>query len=166
MSSWETFARERAARAVLFGASFVLLALLVTACGSSNESAGLSQASGGQAMSSGNEIAQLNELERPVVRELKLAFIDLSKGRDAGAAERLERAADGGGRLLDWLETHREFAEANGGSVECVDESVHELREQVERIGERLRDDRASQADNRELRIRLGEVVNCINTSD
>jgi hypothetical protein len=166
MASWETRARRRAAKAVFCGGALLLPLLVVTACGSAKESSALGTGPGRHAMDGQDGVAQLSALERPLVRELKLAFVDLSRSRDERAAERLERAADVGGRLFDWVDSHRDFAEANAGSIDCIEESVHELHERVEQTGERLREERASEADRRELRIRLAEVVNCINTSD
>jgi hypothetical protein len=121
---------------------------------------------GDAAASISADVVRLQELERPVVRHLKLGFTALREGRQAEAAEELERASGGSGEVLEWLDRHEDFAHANEDAVGCLEESLPELNERAERSIPQLRNESVTAADHRQLRIGIAEAVNCIQASD
>lgn len=146
---------RRAAAAVALIAAVAPL----SACGSSttesDAAASVSAAAG-----------ELQQLERPVVRHLKVGFTALMDGRQAEAADELERAGGDGRAVLEWLDRHEDFAHANEDAVGCLEESLPELDERAERLIPQLQEGSVTAADHRQLRIRIAEAVNCIQASD
>jgi hypothetical protein len=121
---------------------------------------------GDAAASISADVVRLQELERPVVRHLKLGFTALTDGRQAQAAEELARAIGGGRAVLEWLDRHEDFSHANEDAVGCLEESLPELDEHAERFIPQLQTESVTTADHRQLRIRIAEAVNCIQASD
>jgi hypothetical protein len=150
---WKTF------RCAIAGVALITAAAALSACDSS-------ATQGDAAASISADVGQLQQLERPVVRHLKLGFTALRDGRQAEAAEELERASGGGGAVLEWLDRHEVFAHANEDAVGCLEESLPELDERAERLIPQLRKESVTAADHRQLRIRIAEAVNCIQASD
>ena len=112
------------------------------------------------------QAAQLRVLERPAVRSIKLAFIALTLRRDVRAAAQLERAADRSEAVLSWVDHHRSYAHANSASLDCLAESLGELRERAEEFAPALRDRALGADERRELKRALAESANCIQASD
>jgi hypothetical protein len=109
---------------------------------------------------------ELQALERPTVREIKLTFIALVRRRDGQAAESLERTAEDAHNVLEWVDDHRSFASANEPTVECLEESLGELRERAEEMAPALRDRSLEAGERIELRRALAEAANCIQAGD
>jgi len=109
---------------------------------------------------------ELRALERPTVREIKLTFIALMLRHDGRAAERLERAAEDGHTVLEWVDDHRSFASANEPTVDCLEESLGALRERAEQMAPALRDRSLEAGERIELRRALAEAANCIQAGD
>lgn len=135
---------------------------------------GLVLAAAGSGCSGGNDRAdaetavpgqgtQLRSLERPVVRHLKLAFIALSRHRNAVAADELEAGVRSGRRVTAWLDGHEAYVDANRDTVECAEHAVPELGELAERETRELRDGAPA---SRRLRVQITEVVTCLQASD
>jgi hypothetical protein len=112
------------------------------------------------------QVRELRALERPTVRELKLTFVALTLRHDARGAAELERAADDARAVLEWIDDHASYAQANGPTVGCFDESLNELREGAEEVGPALRDRSLTTHKRLELKRALAEAVNCLQASD
>jgi hypothetical protein len=112
------------------------------------------------------DVGELQQLERPVVRHLKVGFTALMDGRQAEAAGELELAGAEGRAVLEWLDRHEGFAHANEDAVGCLEESLPELDERAGRLIPQLHEGSVTAADHRRLRIRIAEAVNCIQASD
>jgi hypothetical protein len=109
---------------------------------------------------------ELRVLERPTVRKIKLTFIALTLRHDGRAAARLERAAEDAHRVLEWVDDQRSFAHANEPTVDCLEESLGELRERAEEMIPALRDRSLEAGERIELRRALAEAANCIQAGD
>jgi hypothetical protein len=68
--------------------------------------------------------------------------------------------------VLEWLDGHERFARANKDAVECLEESLSELRERSELSVPKLRSRATEPGERRRLRRALAEAANCIQTSD
>jgi hypothetical protein len=150
---WKRFRRAAA------GGALIAMTAALSACADSAPQ-------GDAAASISADVVRLQELERPVVRHLKLGFTALRNGRQTQAAEELARAIGGGRAVLEWLDRHEDFAHANEDAVGCLEESLPELDEHAERFIPQLRTESVTTADHRQLRIRIAEAVNCIQASD
>jgi len=150
---WRTFRRAPA------GIALIAAAAALSGCDSSTTE-------DNAAASISADVGHLQQLERPVVRHLKLGFTALREGRQAEAAEELERASGEGGAVLEWLDRHEDFAHANEDAVGCLEESLPGLDEHAERLIPQLRNESVTASDHRQLRIRIAEAVNCIQASD
>jgi hypothetical protein len=135
----------------------VAVAALAAGCASSHAA---------DAPSGVEQAAQLRVLERPAVRSIKLTFIALTLHRDARAAVQLERAADRSEAVLAWVGGHRSFAHANSASLDCLHESLGELRERAEEFAPALRARTLGADERSELKQALAESANCIQASD
>lgn len=128
--------------------------------------AGCSSQGSADAATLRTQAAQLRALERPAVRSVKLAFIAAAAHRDGAAATSLERAVTRAARVRGWLDGHESYAEANESSVECLDETLGELRDQSERFSPELRRGSLEPRDRQELQRGLAEAANCMQASD
>lgn len=68
--------------------------------------------------------------------------------------------------MLSWVDHHRSFVHANSASLDCLEESLGELRERDEELSPALRDRALGADDRRELKRALAESANCIQASD
>jgi len=128
--------------------------------------AGCASSHAADAPSRVQQAAQLRVLERSTVRSIKLTFIALTLHRDTRAAEHLERATSRSEAVLSWVDHHRSYAHANSASLDCLEDSLGELRESSEKLAPALRGRTLGAGDRRELKRALAESANCIQASD
>lgn len=134
--------------------------------GVASVAAGCASSHAADAPSRIRQAGQLRTLERPAVRSIKLTFVALTLHPDVRAAARLERAADRSEAVLSWVDDHRSFARANEPTVECLEESLGELRERAEATAPALRNRSLEAGERIELRRALAEAANCIQAGD
>jgi hypothetical protein len=100
-----------------------------------------------------------------VLRSIKQTFVSVAANRQPPARAKLETAAAGTETLLRWLNSHERFVRANSDALSCLDDPLHELVEQAERLGPLLKRSAATRAQRKRLEHTLGEAANCIEAS-
>ena len=136
----------------------VLVLSLCSACGS--------PASTGPSASRNTDTAALQDLERPVLSEVKAATTRLAANDLAGAADQLTAVGEDGTTILDWLDAHATFAKANSAATDCLRETMTDLGEQAESLVPHLRAGDATTDQLNKLRLDLGEAGNCMQSGD
>jgi len=136
----------------------VLVLSLSSACGS--------PASTGPSASQYTDTAALRDLERPVLSEIKAATTRLAASDLAGAADQLTAIGQDGRKILDWLDAHTTFAQANSAATDCLRETMTDLGDQAESLVPHLRASDATTDQLNKVRLDLGEAGNCLQSGD
>ena len=112
------------------------------------------------------DVQALRGLEAPVLTAAKTGTTKLAAGDLSGAADQLAIIGTAGKQVLDWLDAHKAFAQANEATTACLRETMTDLGEQAESLVPHLRAGDATTAQISKLRFDLGEAANCIQTGD
>ena len=135
-----------------------LLSALISACAASpGEST---------AASANQDVPALRELEAPVLSAAKTGTTKLAAGDLSGAGDQLADIEPAGKKILDWLDAHAAFAQANAPTTACLRETMTDLGDQAQSLVPHLRAGDATNAQISKLRFDLGEAANCIQTGD
>jgi hypothetical protein len=138
----------------------VLVLALLPACTTPTTSQTSSAASTDQ------DVQALRELEASVLTAVKRATTKLAAIDMAGASDHLVPIGPAGKKILDWLDTHPAFANANTATAACLRETMTDLGKQAEVLAPRIRANTATSDQVTKLRADLGEAANCIQSGD
>jgi hypothetical protein len=136
-----------------------LLSAFAAACG-------LAPGQASSAATANPDVVALRELQAPVLSAAKTATTKLAAGDLSGAADELAAIGSAGKKILDWLDAHAAFTQANAPTAACLRETMADLGEQAESLVPHLRAGNATTAQISKLRLDLGEAANCIQTGD